>query len=138
MKEMNIIDPVLALLREFDRVFHRQRGRFCILPWHDDFLQELVDASVITNHQRYLIFASPRPTVFSQIRRGITCFRLLQNSYLVNYLRFVKFLRSVTSEGRSPSDFLAIREFLLYLETEFSNSVLITHHYLLEQQEDLI
>ncbi len=131
------VDPLLALIREFDLIFHRNRGRFCILPWHDDFLQELVDAGVLTKHQRYLIFASPLPTVFSQIRRGITYFRLLQNSYLVNYLRFVEFLRNATAVGRTPSDFLAIRDFLLYLETEFSNSILISHHYLLLQQLSL-
>ncbi len=131
------IDLELALSREFDLIFHRNRGRFCGLPWHDEFLQELVDANVISELQRYEIFASPSPTVFSQIRRAITYLLMLRNTLLFRYLRLVHFLRIIKAEGRRSSDFLAIQDFLLYLETEFSNSVLISRHYLLEQQESI-
>jgi hypothetical protein len=131
------IDPVLALSREFDVIFHRNRGRFCNLPWHDEFLQELVDAGVITDLIRYEIFASPSPTVFRQIRRGIKFLLILRDFFLSRYLRLVHFLRNIKAEGRRTSDFVAIQDFLLYMETEFSNSVLITHHYLLERQENI-
>jgi hypothetical protein len=131
------IDNLWALIREFDVIFHRNRGRFCGLPWHDDFLQELVDAGVFSDIIRYEIFASPRPTVFSQIRRGLTCLLIFRDSFLRRYLRFVQFLRNIKPEGRSARDFVAIQDFLLYLETEISNSDLITRHYLVERQENI-
>lgn len=108
--------------QHFDFAFHNLRGRLCLLPLHDQFLEELVSAGVLNNDQRYLIFSSPRPTVYSCIRRGIALLRILWSSSI--YLPFCQFLRQITSQGRSDSDFLAIREFILYMETEFSNSPL--------------
>jgi hypothetical protein len=121
-------DRRLAVLRAIDTAFFNLRGRVCLLlPLHDSFLEQLVSAGILTNFQRYLIFSSPRPTVYSNIRRGITFLRILNQFFFS--IDFVRFLRNITPTNFTESDYLSIQEFLLYLDTEFSNSDIITNFY---------
>lgn len=120
-------NPALLILQEFDRVFHNLRGRLTLLPLHDSFVDELVSAGILNNNHRYQIFSSPCPTIYSNIRRALSLIQILWDFQSVQkYIQFCEFLRQVTSLGRSQADYFAIRDFVLYLDTEFSNSAIFS------------
>lgn len=99
----------------FESAFQNLIPIFCIyLPITDEFLEKLVNARSITDSERYQIFSTPRPTVYSNIQRGLRLLQILRISW--RYVSFVAVLRSLVSENLRD-----INYFLCSMETEFSN-----------------
>jgi hypothetical protein len=83
------------------------------IEFTDELLTELVSFQVITENERYSIFASPSPTVFRNSSRVARFRNILRYNFRI--LQFIDFLKEKSHSKRN------FREVFNLFQTEISN-----------------